>query len=298
MQAIRDQLGKNLRSVLDIGYTLDSMPSTGESFSTARRSARSSDGFTLVELLVVIGIIAVLIALLLPALNRAFENAKQVKCLSNMRQVGMAILQYNNENQLHYPAPACGAQNDDWIYWEPGRGMQNSALAPYLGGLRTTDVLVCPTDYDAGNHVQPLYLYSYTVNWMVCEPRDAGNPAARFRNGIYDAFPFADPRGLPNLKVTQVHEPDRVIMLIDESASTIDDGCWAPQHYLAGDGRNVLANRHERNAEDKNDKAAGRGNVIMVDGHGEFLPRKDSNDKHFFDPRKDGSWWDNSNDPY
>src|SRR6266581_7014364 len=62
-----------------------------------------SVAFTLVELLVAIGIIAVLIALLIPALNSAREHAYRVKCMSNLRSIGQAMKIYANDNNNHYP---------------------------------------------------------------------------------------------------------------------------------------------------------------------------------------------------
>ena len=66
---------------------------------------------TLVELLVVIGIIALLISILLPSLNKARESAKTVQCLSNMRQIGLAIVQYANQNKGFIPPYNINASN-------------------------------------------------------------------------------------------------------------------------------------------------------------------------------------------
>ena len=126
-------------------------------------------GFTLVELLVVIGIIALLVALLMPVISRARRHTQQVSCLSNLRQIGLALIAYANENRGSFPAPA-GADftyAEDWVHWHPGRDLADSAILRYIG--YDVRLLSCPAGVEGrvANAVgYPPFPYSYSVNNM------------------------------------------------------------------------------------------------------------------------------------
>jgi hypothetical protein len=237
-----------------------------------------------VELLVVIGIIALLIGILLPVLGKARAQANRVACLSNIRQLGQAIIMYCNDNDGWFPTCAAAANGlnwahypDDWIHWQANRNLDDSAIARFIGtGEQMRTLLRCPGDTFDGRRAlagisagQGPYLYSYAINERV---------------GV-NWKPY--PQGGGRSKLNQWRSPSRKILVTER----LEKFNMVPAWSFAS----PLAHRHGIGAFHKDvpgfpemsfgAKAGINVSAVFMDGHAEGIEQDFSYDPIHGDPR-------------
>ncbi len=280
--------------------------------------ARSSNrGFTLVELLVVIGIIALLIAILMPALTVARAQAKSVASLSNLRQIGIGLVQYRVENKGYYPLAAWNKA--------PGRARTRwaDAIYPYM---KSTEIYMSPQldEAERTRMNKPFFhtttglaadgseiIAGTTVNWggygynwqYLGNGRTAsGAPEFFAKEGIQiraasKTVAVADTNGSKNggadwtFEGVYVIDPPLMSQLMGSRGSR--KVSTPPPNQLPANGNYGYSGGNDGDPLHRSTPAErnrGHVNVLFCDGHGEPLKLKDLDDSNG-DGKVDNGYW-------
>ncbi|MCM8769151.1 MAG: DUF1559 domain-containing protein [Candidatus Omnitrophica bacterium] len=209
-----------------------------------RREARErSSGFTLIELLVVVAIISILAAMLLPALSKAREKARGSVCMSNLKQITLAMFLYCQDYEEYFPpayymtaASEIGwdfSSDDWWASAKPG------LLGPYLKGK----VFSCPSKATVKSYDRPYTGYAYNTTYI--------GGGYSVWNGQQDS----------PTKVSRIVNPSKTVLLADSAIWSSWTNEVIVNSYLRapGDPYYFGPNVHFRHN--------GLANVAYCDGH-------------------------------
>ena len=221
----------------------------GQHKSRARRS-----GFTLIELLVVIAIIAILAAILFPVFARARENGRRASCQSNLKQMGLGLLQYTQDNNERVPVgcrpssgtATCTAGDTVWM----------GIIQPYV---KSTEIFTCPSaDFEGADYVAAdsipaqggILKGSYAAGGAgsyVINAFNAGNSAVTANGGKGPGAPSTSGAGM---KLSTLQEPTRTFWAADGNGSPwFSEGTLNPIQPDDGNGFRYLGNNAANRAQ-------------------------------------------------
>lgn len=237
--------------------------------SLSRHPSRMRRGFTLIELLVVIAMIAILAALLLPALGKARERTRGIQCLNNTRQLVMAWQLYADDHagrlpynlgQVSTASAAAQRTNVNWVNnvltWNLDSDNTNAltvtdaSLGTYVSKSRQT--FRCPSDRYLSSIQRGAgwdeRVRSYSMNAMV------GDAGVLTSGGVN----LNNPNYVQYFSLASIPSPVNIFVFLDEHPDTIDDGYFLNKYYSAG-WFDLPASYHN-----------GAASVAFADGHSEM----------------------------
>ena len=228
---------------------------------------RARHGFTLIELLVVVAIISILTGILLPVFARVRESARQVSCISNLRQLGTAAHLYAQDHDEVLVGTEQGEDTDFEVRW-------GDLLQPYV---RSAGILACPTSAVAFqvSPTPPGYAvgtsYEWTYNFALNNIRDARD----------------QPAGAAFAPLPTITQPSDTILLVDGGPVELEDLAEDDPHEVAW----VIGARDAagRAADDGNPRHHAGFNIVFVDGH-TGRRKRERRGAHFHGGTRDEDW--------